>query len=112
MRTRRGEQLSPLHFDPEIERTARKIRARRRLNIMNFSQVNSSPVSVAQEPSGEATGMFSIPPLSEFQFGSLSASGGAVLAPAPIPSCTPPSVPPFTPVSQPQSTNPFTSAMS
>ncbi|KAI3739098.1 hypothetical protein L2E82_29490 [Cichorium intybus] len=107
-----GKQLSPLHFDSEIERTARKIRARRRLNIMNFSLVSSSPVTVAQEPSGEATGVFSIPPLLEFQFGSSSASGGAVSAPAPIPSCTPPSVPPFTPASQPQSTNPFTSAMS
>ncbi|KAI3517546.1 hypothetical protein L1887_16761 [Cichorium endivia] len=53
-----------------------------------------------------------IPPVSEFQFGSTSASGGAVSAPAPIPSCTPPSVPPFTPISQPQSTNPFTTAMS
>ncbi|KAI3709079.1 hypothetical protein L2E82_38824 [Cichorium intybus] len=112
MRTRRGKQLSPLQFDSEIERTARKLCARRRLNIMNYSQVSSSPVSVAQEPSGEATGMFSIPPLSEFQFGSTSASGGAVSAPAPIPSCTPPSIPPFTPASQPQSTNPFTSAMS
>ncbi|KAI3767331.1 hypothetical protein L2E82_17426 [Cichorium intybus] len=56
MRTRRGEQSSPLQFDFEIERTARKLRARRRLNIMNFSQVSSSPVSVAQDPSGEATG--------------------------------------------------------
>ncbi|KAI3767334.1 hypothetical protein L2E82_17429 [Cichorium intybus] len=111
MRTRRGEQSSPLQFDFEIERTARKLRARRRLNIMNFSQVSSSPVSVAQDPSGEATGRFSIPPLSEFQFGSTSASGGAVSAPAPIPSCTPPSIPAFTPASQPQSTNPFTSAM-
>ncbi|KAI3682100.1 hypothetical protein L2E82_50132 [Cichorium intybus] len=111
MRTRRGEQSSPLQFDSEIERTARKLRARRRLNIMNYSQVRSSPVSVAQDPSGEATGRFSIPPLSEFQFGSTSASGGAVLAPAPIPSCTPPSIPSFTPTSQPQSTNPFISAM-
>ncbi|KAI3510726.1 hypothetical protein L1887_17859 [Cichorium endivia] len=42
----------------------------------------------------------------------MSASGGAVSAPAPIPSCTPPSIPPFQPLSQPQSTNPFTSAMS
>ncbi|KAI3506355.1 hypothetical protein L1887_28712 [Cichorium endivia] len=112
MHSRRGEQLSPLHFDPEIERTARRIRARRRSNIMSFSQVSSSPVSVAQEPSGEATGMSFIPPVSEFQFGSTVASGGTVSAPAPIPSCTLPSVPPFTPVSQPQSTNPFTSAMS
>ncbi|KAI3780944.1 hypothetical protein L2E82_10938 [Cichorium intybus] len=53
-----------------------------------------------------------IPPVSEFHFGSTSASGGAVSAPVPIPSCTPPSIPPFPPVSQPQSTNPFTSAMS
>ncbi|KAI3503945.1 hypothetical protein L1887_32459 [Cichorium endivia] len=112
MRTRRGKQLSPLHFDSEIERTARKNRARRRLSIMSFSQGSSSPVGVAQEPSGEATEMSFIPPVSEFQFGSTSASGGAVSAPAPIPSCTPPSVPPFTPISQPQSTNPFTTAMS
>ncbi|KAI3691119.1 hypothetical protein L2E82_49337 [Cichorium intybus] len=111
MRTRRGKQLSPLQFDSEIERTTRKLRARRRLSIMNYSQVSSSPVSVSQDPSGEATGRFSIPPLSEFQFGSTSASGGAVSAPAPIPSCTPPSIPSFTPTSQPQSTNPFTSAM-
>ncbi|KAI3518359.1 hypothetical protein L1887_06997 [Cichorium endivia] len=102
MRTRRGGQLSPLHFDPEIERTVRIIRARRRSNIMSFGNVSSS----------EATGMSFIPPVSEFHFGSTSASGGAVSAPAPIPSCTPPSIPPFTSVSQPQSTNPFTSAMS
>ncbi|KAI3511064.1 hypothetical protein L1887_18207 [Cichorium endivia] len=112
MRTRRGKQLSPLHFDSEIERTARKNRARRHLSIMSFSQGSSSPIGVAQEPSGEATGMSFIPPVSEFQFGSTSASGGAVSAPAPIPSCTPPSVSPFIPVSQPQSTNPFTTAMS
>ncbi|KAI3766396.1 hypothetical protein L2E82_16453 [Cichorium intybus] len=112
MRTRRGEQLSPLHFDSEIEEIARKIRARRRLNTMSFSHVSSSTVSVAQEPSGEATGMSFIPPISEFQFRSTSASGGAVSAPVPIPSCTPPSIPPFPPVSQPQSTNPFTSTMS
>ncbi|KAI3515965.1 hypothetical protein L1887_14872 [Cichorium endivia] len=97
MHTRRGKHLSPLHFDSEIERTARKLRARRHLSIMSFSQVSSSPVGVAQEPSGEATRMSFIPPVSEFQFGSTSASGGAVSAPAPIPSCTPPSVPPFTP---------------
>ncbi|KAI3492941.1 hypothetical protein L1887_42436 [Cichorium endivia] len=112
MRTRRGKQLSPLNFDSEIERTACKNRARKRLSIMSFSQVSSSPVGVAQEPSGEATGMSFVPPVSEFQFGSTSASGGAVSAPAPIPSCTPPSVPPFTPITQPQSTNPFTTAMS
>ncbi|KAI3700688.1 hypothetical protein L2E82_45325 [Cichorium intybus] len=48
----------------------------------------------------------------EFHIGSTSATGGAALAPAPIPSCTLPSIPPFQPLSQPQSTNPFTSAMS
>ncbi|KAI3766101.1 hypothetical protein L2E82_16151 [Cichorium intybus] len=112
MHTRRGEQVSPLHFDPKIERTARKNRARRRSNIMSFSNISSSPEHVAQEPSGEATGMSFIPPVLEFQFGSTSASGGAVSAPVPIPSCTPPSIPPFPPVSQPKSTNPFTSAMS
>ncbi|KAI3505819.1 hypothetical protein L1887_28104 [Cichorium endivia] len=112
MRTRQGEQLSPLRFDSEIERTARKIRARRRLNTMSFSNVSSSLGNVAQEPSGEATGMSFIPPVSEFHIGSTSATGGAVSAPASIPSCTPPSIPPFQPLSQPQSTNPFTSAMS
>ncbi|KAI3723871.1 hypothetical protein L2E82_35632 [Cichorium intybus] len=69
-------------------------------------------VCVAQEPSGEATRMSFIPPVSEFHIGSTSATGGAASAPAPIPSCTPPSIPPFQPLSQPQSTNPFTSAMS
>ncbi|KAI3505831.1 hypothetical protein L1887_28117 [Cichorium endivia] len=93
MRTRQGEQLSPLRFDSEIERTARKIRARRCLNTMSIINVSSSLENVAQEPSGEAT-------------------GGAVSAPASIASCTPPSIPPFQPLSQPQSTNPFISAMS
>ncbi|KAI3509084.1 hypothetical protein L1887_24110 [Cichorium endivia] len=108
MRTCRGEQLSPLRFDSEIERTARKIHARRRLNTMSFSNVSSSLENVAQEPSGEAMEMSFIPPVSEFHIGSTSAIGGAVSAPASIPSCTPPSILPF----QPQSTNPFTSAMS
>ncbi|KAI3739206.1 hypothetical protein L2E82_29605 [Cichorium intybus] len=109
MCTRKVEQVCPLQFDPEIERTARKIRARRHSNIMSFSNISCSPEHVAQELSGEATRMSFIPPVSEFRFGSTSASGGAVSAPVPIPSCTPPSIPP---VSQPQSTNPFTSAMS
>ncbi|KAI3768559.1 hypothetical protein L2E82_19347 [Cichorium intybus] len=109
MRTRRGGQLSPLHFDLEIERTARKNHARRRLGTRSFSHVSSSIEDVTHEPSGEVTGAVPfIPPISEFQFGSMSATGDAVSAPASTPSCTPPSVPPF----QPQSTNPFTSAMS
>ncbi|KAI3709664.1 hypothetical protein L2E82_39430 [Cichorium intybus] len=53
-----------------------------------------------------------IPPISEFHIGSTSAIGGAASALVPISSCTPPSIPPFQPLSQPQSTNLFTSAMS
>ena len=70
MRTRRGEQLSPLRFDPDIERTAHKNRAHRRLDTMSFSNASSSIVSVAQEPSGEATGMSFIP---QFQNSTLGA---------------------------------------
>lgn len=88
MRTRRGEQTSPSVFDSEIERTACRNRVRRRL--INMSPDSVVVEDITNEPTGEVSGEASfIPPVSsEFHIGSTNASGGAVSAPAPIPSCT------------------------
>ncbi|KAI3509182.1 hypothetical protein L1887_24259 [Cichorium endivia] len=94
MRTRRGEQSSPLLFDSENERTTPRNRVRRRL--VNISLDDITFEDITNEPTGEVMGKPFVPPVSvNINEASTSSGGGVVSSHTPIPPCTQATVPPM-----------------